>query len=154
MDVLSSAMDNFWKILCFFLLLYILRTIELRKKSKTKVEKGEYALNIIINTDHDMTKGKIVAQIGHAMSNVMDHLFDNRELLKAWKENGEAKIVLKASSEQISEVIKQAKKKGITHNKIFDAGRTQVIPGANTIVTLGPALKSTLKEISGSLKLY
>ncbi|AFM98113.1 peptidyl-tRNA hydrolase [Encephalitozoon hellem ATCC 50504] len=157
MGVLMTVADNFWKIACFFLALYIVRmkrAVCQKDKGRRPVEKGEYGMNIIINTDYSMSKGKVISQICHGMSCVMCHLFKNEELLREWKRNGEAKIVLKASENEIQEMIRLAKEKGIYYHKICDAGRTQVPPGANTVLILGPALRSCLSPISGHLKLY
>lgn len=144
--------SNVWKILCIILGAYIL--ISRRRRRRRQRLEGEYALKIIINTDYKMSQGKVVSQLGHAMSSVMNHLFKNPELFDVWKRSGEPKIVLKATSSEISEVIRLAKKHGIHFHKIHDAGKTQVPPGANTVVALGPALKSTLELVSGHLKLY
>lgn len=155
MDLLVEICRNFWKILCFILAIYIIRTRRTRKRRPgVRVESGEYVLNIIINTDYKMSSGKIVSQIGHAMSKVMDYLFKNGGLFEAWKRNGEAKVVLKASGSEISQIVRLANNNGVKCIRIHDAGRTQVPPGANTVVVLGPALKSTLSLISGDLKLY
>lgn len=153
--LLSIMTDNFWKILCVFLIIYILRTRKPRKRtSGSQVAKGEYVLNIVINTDYKMSKGKIISQIGHAMSSVMTYLFENTELFDMWRKNGEPKVVLKASSGEIGEIIRLAKRNGVNYHQICDAGRTQVPPGANTVLAVGPALRSALEQITGNLKLY
>ncbi|AFN82833.1 type 2 peptidyl-tRNA hydrolase [Encephalitozoon romaleae SJ-2008] len=155
MGVPMVMANNFWKMACFLLILYIVKIKRVGCwKARKPIEKGEYGMNIIINMDYSMSKGKVISQICHGMSCVMYYLFRNEELLHEWKRNGEAKIVLKASGNEIQEIIRLAKKNGIYYHKVCDAGRTQVPPGANTVLILGPALRSNLSPISGHLKLY
>ncbi|KHN69919.1 peptidyl-tRNA hydrolase [Ordospora colligata] len=141
------------KLFVDFILGYLAITTDNEKNSGC-VEKGEYGLVIIVNSDYKMEKGKVLSQVCHGMSKVMTYLFRNNELRKEWKRNGEAKIVLKGSSAQIEQIIKDTELKGIRHHAVYDAGRTQVPPGANTVVVLGPALRDQLTPISGHLKLY
>lgn len=155
MGILVVIASNFWKMICFLLILYIVKMKGVRRrKTRKPVEKGEYGMNIIINMDYSMSKGKVISQICHGMSCMMYYLLRNEELLHEWKRDGEAKIVLRASGNEIQEIIRQAKKDGIYYHKVCDAGRTQVPPGANTVLILGPALRSSLSPISGHLKLY
>ena len=155
MEMLAAISSNFWKGVCLLLALYILRTrAAARHRPKRPVEKGEYAMNIIINGDYKMTKGKVISQICHGMSHVMRHLLRDEALLGEWRGNGEAKVVLRASGDEIQEIVRMARRRNVYHYRICDAGRTQVPPGANTVLVLGPALKPTLQEISGHLKLY
>ncbi|KAH9411627.1 peptidyl-tRNA hydrolase [Ordospora pajunii] len=136
-----------------FILGYLAATADSGKNSRS-IEKGEYGLVIIVNSDYKMEKGKVLSQVCHGMSKVMTYLFKNNELRKEWKRNGEAKIVLRGSSAQIEHILKDAERKGIRHHAVYDAGRTQVPPGSNTVVVLGPALRDQLTPISGHLKLY
>ncbi|CAD25259.1 similarity to HYPOTHETICAL PROTEINS YCE7_HUMAN [Encephalitozoon cuniculi GB-M1] len=155
MEILAAIASNFWKVACLLLALYVVQTKRSSRRARRPVEKGEYGMNIIINKDYPMSKGKIISQICHGMSFVMCHLLKNdEELLSEWRRNGEAKIVLKASGCEIQEMIKLARKNGVYHHKICDAGRTQVPPGTNTVLMLGPALRPRLEVISGHLKLY
>jgi peptidyl-tRNA hydrolase, PTH2 family len=139
--------------LLLLLLFFVVRRTT--KKADCEVGDGEYALSIVINTDYKMSKGKVVSQICHAMSGVMTHLFyNNPRLLQVWKSHGEPKIVLRASGDELSEIVKLAKKNSVHYHRVFDAGRTQVPSGSNTVVAIGPALKEKLSLITGSLKLY
>ncbi|ADM11356.1 type 2 peptidyl-tRNA hydrolase [Encephalitozoon intestinalis ATCC 50506] len=154
MEIPVEIASNFWKIAFFLLVLYVVLEKRPRIRTKKPVEKGEYGMNIIINKDYNMTKGKVISQICHGMASVMEHLFRNKELFLEWKRNQEPKIVLKASGGEIEEIIRLAKKNGVYYHKIHDAGRTQVPSGANTVLMLGPALRYKLLSISGHLKLY
>ncbi|KAM0675593.1 hypothetical protein GVAV_000959 [Gurleya vavrai] len=123
------------------------------KRSKTIYKYDNLVLKLIIRSSLNMGKGKIASQVGHAVSGIMEHLFKNKDILKAWKENGQPKIVLKANDEEIFDVEKKAKKAGINTYKVFDAGRTQIKSGSFTVLAIGPAEDETLRLISGNLKL-
>lgn len=155
MEILEAMGSSFWKIACLLLVVYILKTRRQAKRARGHpVEKGEYAMNIIINKDYKMSKGKVISQICHGMSHVMRHLLKDEALLDEWRRKGEPKVVLKASGNEIQEIVRMAKKHDVYHHRICDAGRTQVPPGANTVLVLGPGLKPKLEAISGHLKLY
>jgi PTH2 family peptidyl-tRNA hydrolase len=42
---------------------------------------------------------------------------------------------------------------GLTAQVIADAGRTQIAPGSHTVLGIGPAPKSVIDRVTGSLKL-
>lgn len=126
-----------------------------RRRRRFLVVSGEqYALNIIINTDLHMQRGKVISQACHAVSGVMAASKKDDEVFDAWKQSGEAKIVLKAGMHEIAEVVRNARNRGVCVYKVYDAGRTQVLPGSNTAVAIGPAPKSVLSLLTGHLKLY
>lgn len=48
---------------------------------------------------------------------------------------------------------KKAKAAGIGTYIVFDAGRTQIPAGSQTVLAIGPAPKSQIDQITGHLKL-
>jgi peptidyl-tRNA hydrolase, PTH2 family len=140
--------------LLLLVLLFVVRRLK-RTKTDLELRDGDYALSIIINTDYKMSKGKVVSQICHAMSGVMTYLFHNDpKLLQVWKEHSEPKIVLRASGAELKDIVQLARKSSVHYHRVHDAGRTQVPPGSNTVVAIGPAPKEKLALITGTLKLY
>ncbi|KAL0266037.1 UNVERIFIED_CONTAM: hypothetical protein PYX00_011754 [Menopon gallinae] len=101
-----------------------------------------------------MQRGKVISQACHAISGTMNAVRKDEEAFDAWKQSGEAKIVLKAGMHDIAEVVKNARNMGVCVYKVYDAGKTQVLPGSNTAVAIGPAPKSVLSLLTGHLKLY
>jgi len=71
-----------------------------------------------------------------------------------WKSQGQAKIVLKGSSDaQLHELFKKARSMGLPSSLIQDAGRTQLEPGTVTCLGIGPAPVDLIDKITGQLKL-
>lgn len=114
----------------------------------------EYQVVVVVNKDLDMSKGKILSQFGHAIDALHEKFKDSPGIVKAWRNSGSAKIAVKGSQDDINRVYDEAKKAKILYVRIYDAGRTQVKPGSNTVIVVGPATKKELKNITGMLKLY
>eukprot|EP00866_Antonospora_locustae_P000237 jgi/Antlo1/237/1908 len=140
--------------LLLFILLLHTRFPKRRRRRSIAVSGEPYVLNIIINDELRMQRGKAISQACHAVSGIMEVAKKEEEVFDVWKQSGEAKIVLKAGVHEIAEVVKNARNKGVYIYKVYDAGRTQVPPGSNTAVAVGPAPKSLLSLLTGHLKLY
>lgn len=110
---------------------------------------------IVVRSDLGMGKGKIAAQAAHASLSAAEASRTKREgWYSAWKEEGQAKVVLKVGSEEdLREVFHKARKAGLPSSLIEDRGLTQVEPGTATCVGIGPAPDSEIDGITGKLKL-
>ena len=110
---------------------------------------------IAVRTDLGMGKGKVAAQVAHASLSAAEAARQKKgEWYEAWKEEGQAKIVLKVGSESdLREVFGKAKRAGLPASLIEDRGLTQVEPGTATCVGVGPAPDAEVDAITGKLKL-
>lgn len=136
---------------------------QLLKKTTEKVPTltftgGELKQVYIVRTDLEMGKGKIAAQCCHAavkcVSDILSRGGDAKKLLDKWEWQGSRKVVLKTSSEEeLSQLIRTAKKSGLYATTIRDAGRTQIAAGSMTVGLIGPAREEEIDAISGHLKL-
>ncbi len=108
----------------------------------------DYKMYIIINDDLKMGTGKKISQAAHAVQSIVEVMYNNKkELLKKC---GQAKIVLKATEEQMLELI------NIHDGKlkyILDAGHTQVEPGSLTALAFYPMLPDDVPDIVKKMKL-
>lgn len=129
----------------------ILFLVFVRRSNKTIPNKRNLKLMIIVNTDLNMSNGKIISQACHAVSETIMNA--PKDILHFWRKNGQAKIVVKATQSEINEIIKKCRMNNILYNNIFDAGRTEVKPGSNTVLAVGPESSDLLKGITGHLKL-
>ena len=111
-----------------------------------------HKLAIIVRSDITMSKGKIVAQAGHAVVEATIKCLTNN-IYNKWQSNGETIIVVKANAETLSAILIQAEKKEINHGQVCDAGLTQVKPGTITVGYVGPDLDSKIDKLIGQLKL-
>jgi PTH2 family peptidyl-tRNA hydrolase len=113
----------------------------------------ELKMVICVRTDLEMSKGKVAAQVGHAVLGayrVAQRLALPREWARAWLFRAQAKITLKAESEAALDAIAAAATAaGIPWCIIEDAGRTEVEPGTRTVIGVGPAPKHVIDAITG-----
>jgi PTH2 family peptidyl-tRNA hydrolase len=111
---------------------------------------------VVARTDLKMGKGKLAAQCCHAAVHCVQIAQERApELLVRWEtSNGSAKVVVKVDSEEeLLQVASAARKAGLVHSLISDAGRTQIAAGSRTVVGVGPASDLDLAAVTGHLKL-
>lgn len=107
---------------------------------------------IVARTDLGMGDGKLAAQVAHASLKAYEKA--GRDAKQAWKDGGQKKIVLKVSSERdIHELADQARRDGLPHAIVRDAGHTQLEPGTITTFAVGPAEESAVDRVTGDLSL-
>jgi PTH2 family peptidyl-tRNA hydrolase len=110
---------------------------------------------VIVRADLDMGKGKIGAQIGHAV--ILSYLEAERKderITKEWLSSGQKKIVLKVTDEEaLIKLYKAFQFKRIPCAIVNDAGLTQLPPGTTTALGVGPWKSGELDFITGKLKL-
>lgn len=114
-----------------------------------------YKQVIIIRSDLKISKGKLAAQAGHAaVSAVEEARKKHPEWFKAWLEEGQCKIAVKAKSEeQLLVLIQKAKSLHLPCAVICDRGLTEVPPNTVTCAGVGPAPVSQIDKVTGSLSL-
>ncbi|NXS61388.1 PTH2 hydrolase, partial [Brachypteracias leptosomus] len=119
-------------------------------------ESGEFKMVLVVRNDLKMGKGKVAAQCSHAaVSGYKQLQRRNPELLKQWEYCGQPKVVLKAPDEEtLIQLLAHAKHLGLTVSLIQDAGRTQIAPGSQTVLGIGPGPADVIDKVSGHLKLY
>lgn len=126
--------------------------------SETSVmgESGEFKMVLIVRNDLKMGKGKVAAQCSHAAVSAYKQVQRrNPELLKQWEYCGQPKVVLKAPDEDaLMQLLMDAKRLGLTVSLIQDAGRTQIAPGSQTVLGIGPGPADVVDKVSGHLKLF
>ena len=110
---------------------------------------------IDVRTDRKMGKGEVAAPVAHATQAAAAAA---REKLppwyEEWKDQGQAKIVLKVGSEtELRELLKAAKSRGLPASLIEDRGLTQVEPGSVTCLGVGPGPDAAVDGVTGKLKL-
>jgi len=108
---------------------------------------------IAARTDLGMGRGKLAAQVAHASLSAYEDT--GRKARKAWKGGGQKKIVVKAPDEStLFDLADQARRDGLPHAIIRDAGHTQLESGTATAVAIGPAEENLVDRITGDLSLY
>lgn len=109
---------------------------------------------IVIRTDLNMRKGKMVAQGAHAsLMAVINHASDN--YVTTWLATGQTKICVGCDTlDELLELFRKAQQAKILHSLVRDAGKTE-FNGVPTItaIAIGPYDDAEIDKITGHLKL-
>lgn len=118
--------------------------------------RGEVKMVLVVRQDLKMGKGKAAAQCAHAAVGAYKKASRLQpSVLKKWDRDGQAKITLKAESEEVlAELEIVAKSQKLVTSLIFDAGRTQIAAGSMTVLAVGPGPADVIDSVTGHLKLY
>jgi peptidyl-tRNA hydrolase, PTH2 family len=107
---------------------------------------------ILIRQDLKLPKGKACAQCSHASVEAV--LKSDSDVVRKWRAEGMAKIVLKVKDEkELVQYFQTAKDNGLTASLITDAGRTVISPGTKTCVAIGPAGEDEIDVVTADLAL-
>ncbi len=99
-----------------------------------------------------MGTGKLAAQVAHAAMRAAAEASDRS--CHSWESDGAAKVVLKAdSADQLRRLADDARRSGLPHSLVTDAGRTQLDPGTVTALGVGPAVADEIDHVTGDLSL-
>lgn len=108
---------------------------------------------IIARRDLGMSDGKLAAQVAHASLSAYENAPDQNQA--DWKDAGQKKIVLQASTEQELHLLAdQASRSSLPFALVRDAGHTQLEPGTLTALAIGPAHDDEIDRITGDLPMY
>ena len=108
-----------------------------------------------------MGKGKVCAQVGHAVIGTYTQVEEEarydqkaKARLSNWESFGSPKIVVKADTQkQMLEIKKTLDDLGVNTHLVRDAGHTQIKAGSMTVVGVGPAFPEEIDPITKHLKL-
>ena len=110
-------------------------------------------LVLVARADLGMGRGKIAAQVAHAAVAAVLATARSRDF-RAWLEEGQPKVVLRAGSEdELIAIVAKATEAGLPAELIRDAGRTQLEPGTLTCCAVGPADSGKNDAGTGALSL-
>ena len=113
---------------------------------------NEFVIYIIVRKDLKMSKGKISAQCGHAVQDLV--LNSPKNILKEYINNGNPKVILGASNlEELLSYQDECQDEKIPHVLIVDEGRTQIPENTPTVLGIGPVKKMDVNWIVKHLKL-
>ena len=111
-----------------------------------------YKQVILVRQDLKLPKGKLAAQSAHASVEAV--LRSDKAMVKAWRDEGMAKIVVKVKDEkELLKYLQLAKDEGLVTALITDAGRTVIAPGTRTCVGIGPDEDEKIDSVTAELKL-
>lgn len=110
-----------------------------------------HKMYILVNNDLKMGKGKLCAQVGHAVAAWIRRLEKSpTDAYKKWVAHLEPKIVLKA---ELNVILALRKRYQQQTEIVVDAGLTQIAPGSITVLAFAPLHLNDVPSELHSLKL-
>ncbi len=101
-----------------------------------------------------MTMGTVISGDEDIDSNSTGYKKAKEALTKIRKEAGKRKIVCKAPDlVSLKGIFSKAKKAGLVCHLVTDAGHTEIPPGTETVVGIGPGPRDQIDKITGQLSL-
>ena len=114
-----------------------------------------FKMVILIRKDIKMSKGKVLAQVGHAVVEATIKAYTKTTLFYKWQADGEKIVILKVPNEKTLDTIMTiADRKDVHNGKVIDAGLTEVSPGTTTVGYVGPDYNDKIDKLTRQLKLY
>ena len=114
-----------------------------------------YKMAILVRSDIKMSKGKVLAQVSHAVVKATIKAYTTTTLFYKWQNDGEKIVILKVSNEKtLDTIINIAERKNVKNGIVIDAGLTEVCPGTKTVGFIGPDSDYKVDKLVGQLKLY
>ena len=106
---------------------------------------------IVLRTDLGMSTGKLISQACHA--SLKAYKKSSSEDQSEWESGGQKKVVLEIGDEDLEDRFRRAQRNDVPAAMVKDAGLTEVEPGKQTALGVGPAEESKIDSITGDLKL-
>jgi peptidyl-tRNA hydrolase, PTH2 family len=116
---------------------------------------SEVKMVLVVRGELRLTAGKMAAQVAHAAV-MLSERAKNREpdLLEAWRQQGQKKIVLTVERlDDLERVDRAARARGLLTVWVDDAGLTEVPAGTRTVLGIGPARATEVDPVTGDLDL-
>jgi peptidyl-tRNA hydrolase, PTH2 family len=104
----------------------------------------------LVNTDLEMSPGKLAAQVGHGMQYIMEYYLkfpDEQKEIMEYSSAGSTKIVLKCRQNKLLALYEKYKSRSFL---VIDAGKTEISPGSATVLAFLPMIEpyKELKRLS------
>ena len=115
----------------------------------------EYKQVIAVREDLGMSPGKLAAQVAHASLSAAEYSRENKkEWYEDWKKERQKKVVVKVSSKEKVEALKEkADRLNLPNYLISDAGLTELEPETKTTLAVGPGPNEEIDKVTGDLQL-
>lgn len=110
---------------------------------------------LVTRQDLQLSKGKLAAQCSHAaVECVLLAKRTSPRTLDKYLRRGARKIVCKVPDlVSLKKAHSRAKKAGLVCHLVADAGHTEIPPGTETVVGIGPGTRKEIDKITGDLPL-
>ncbi len=115
----------------------------------------EYKLVVVTRKDLKLSPGKLSVQVAHAaVECALSTKKHHAAWFSRWDAEGAKKVVVKVPTlEDFYSLKMKAEDLGIATVIIADAGLTEIPPGTETVLGLGPAPNTLIDQVTGDLPL-
>ncbi len=115
----------------------------------------ELTMVLVTRQDLQLSRGKLAAQCAHAaVECALSAKRSDPRALDKYLKRGARKIVCKVPDiVALKQVHSRAKKAGLVCHLVTDAGHTEIPPGTETVVGIGPGPREQIDKITGQLSL-
>jgi len=115
----------------------------------------EYKLVVVTRKDLKLSNGKLAVQVAHAaVECALSTKKHNALWFSRWDAEGAKKVVVKVPVlEDFFPLKMKAEALGIATVVIADAGLTEIPPGTETVLGIGPAPNTLIDQVTGNLPL-
>ncbi|HII89648.1 MAG TPA: peptidyl-tRNA hydrolase [Candidatus Thalassarchaeaceae archaeon] len=115
----------------------------------------EITMVIVTRKDLQLSKGKLAAQVGHAvMECVLKADRVTPKNLDRYRKEGARKIVVAARDlDEMKRLYGAISSVGIVCHLVRDAGHTEIPPGTITVMGVGPAPRESIDVFTSDLQL-
>jgi len=112
-------------------------------------------LVVVVRKDLKLSPGKLAVQVAHAaVTCALQCKKENDRWFKAWYNEGQKKVVVKAETlRELYELKTIADTLRLTTSLVQDAGLTEVPPGTVTCLGIGPGPNPEVDKVTGALAL-
>ena len=115
----------------------------------------EITMVIVTRKDLQLSKGKLAAQVGHAVMECAlkaDRVIP--KTLDRYRKEGARKIVVSVKdADEMKRLYGAISSVGIVCHLVKDAGHTEIPPGTITVMGIGPAPRDSIDAFTGDLQL-
>jgi PTH2 family peptidyl-tRNA hydrolase len=110
---------------------------------------------LVVRGELRLTAGKAAVQVAHAAVMLVEIARKRAPaVLDGWFSEGQKKIAVVAPTlEEMEQLFRLARAKGIPAVLVEDAGFTEVPPGTKTVLGIGPGRTEEIDPVTGSLAL-
>jgi len=116
---------------------------------------NEITMVIVTRKDLQLSKGKLAAQVGHAVMECAlkaDRVIP--KILESYRKEGSRKIVVAVKDvDEMKRLYGAISSVGIVCHLVKDAGHTEIPPGTVTVLGIGPAPRDSVDAFTGDLQL-
>ena len=123
--------------------------------TRSRTTGPELKMVLVVRGEIRLTPGKAAVQVAHAAVELaLNAARKDPRRLEQWLSEGGKKIAVQAETlDDLEEIARGARARGIPFFFVEDAGLTEVPPGTRTVLGLGPSPASDIDSLTGHLPL-